>query len=117
MGCGIPLASESETLDANSSSWNTALEVSLGFATGEASAWAPRAGISFEYGGQTFGDEGPGTYTGFTLDIGTGVKVKRLRGVITYPRGLTREFSDGDPPPGRGCLCPDGWRLGLGVVF
>ena len=117
MGGGTLSGPEEETLDANSSSWNTALEASLGFASGEASAWATRAGISFEYGDQTFGGEGRGSYTGFTVELGTGVKVNRLRGAITYYRGLTREFSDWDPPPGRGCLCPDGLRLGLGVVF
>ena len=84
---------------------------------GEWPVWAPGAGISFEYGGQGFDAESE-TYKGFVIDIGTGVRYGRVLGLVTYFRVLTREFSDSDQPPGSGLpLLPDGWRLGLGVVF
>ena len=67
-------------------------------------------------GGQTFGS-GSDTYTGFVIDIGTGVRYGRVLGLITFFRVLTREFSVSDPPPGQGCRCPGGWRVGLGVAF
>ena len=100
----------------NSSAWNTALEASVGFLSGERPVWAPSAGISFEYGGLTF-DGRSDTYTGFVFDIGTGVRYGRVLGLITYFRVLTREFSDSPAPPGTSCSCPDGVRVGLGVVF
>ena len=111
------------TVKANSSAWNSGLEASVGFVFGEAPVWAPRAGISFEYGGTTFDDEaqifagGSNTHTGFVMDIGTGVRYGRVLGLITYFRVLTREFKDLDAPPGTDCDCPDGLRVGLGVFF
>jgi len=113
---GFFVGTTSESVDGDSSAWETALEASVGFASGESSVFAPRAGISFEYGGQTFGSDSD-TYTGFAIDLGTGIRYGRVRGLVTYFRVLTREFSDSDQPPGQGCRCPDGWRLGLGVVF
>ncbi len=112
------IGSQRETVDANSSAWNTALEASVGFVSGERPVFAPRAGILFEYVSQTF-DGVSETYTGFVLDIGTGVRYGRVLGLITYFRVLTREFSDPDAPlgPGGGCNCPDGLRVGLGFVF
>ena len=112
-----------ESVDTNSSAWNTGLEASVGFVSGWRPVWAPRAGISFEYGGATFGDGGQTfdggshTYTGFVIDIGTGVRYGRVLGLITYFRVLTREFSDSPRPAGTSCSCPDGLRVGLGVVF
>ena len=121
---GFFLGSQRITVDGDASSWNTALEASVGFVSGERSMWAPWAGISFEYGGQTFGDGGQtygewsDTYTGFEFEIGTGVRYGRVLGLITYFRVVTHEFSNSDPPPGQGCFyCSDGLRLGLGVVF
>ncbi len=111
------LGQERETLAGNRfSSWSTALEVSVGFVSDEGPVWAPRAGISFEYGGQGFDAESE-TYKGFVMDIGTGVRYGRVLGLITYFRVLTREVSDSPAPPGTACSCPDGLRVGLGVVF
>ena len=104
-----------ETVNGDFSSWNTALEASVGFVLGEAPVWAPRAGISFEYGGQTF-DGVSDTYTGFVIDIGAGFRNRRVLGLFTYFRVLTREFSDSSDPPGT-CRCPDGLKVGLGVLF
>lgn len=110
------VGSEPDTLKANFTSWNTRLEASVGFVSGEQPVFAPRAGISFEYGGQT--REGVSdTYTGFVIDIGTGVRYGRFVGLVTYFRVLTREFSDSPRPAGTSCSCPDGLRVGLGVVF
>lgn len=69
-----------------------------------------------EYGGQGFDAESE-TYKGFVMDIGTGVRYGRVLGLITYFRVLTREVSDSPAPPGTACSCPDGLRVGLGVVF
>ena len=110
------LGLERATVKANSSAWNTALEASVGFSFGEQPIFAPRAGISAEYGGQTF-DGASETYTGFVLDIGTGVRYGRVLGLITYFRVLSREFADLDLPPGLSCSCPDGMGVGLGFVF
>ena len=113
---GSFVGSIDETVDGDSSTWETAMEASVGYAVGEAPVFAPRVGISFEYGGQTFGSASD-TYTGFVIDLGTGVRYGRVLGIVTYFRVLTREFSDSDQPQGQGCRCPDGWRLGLGVSF
>ena len=113
---GSSVGNTRETVDGDSSAWETALEASVGFVSGERSVFAPRAGISFEYGGQTFGSDSD-TYTGFAIDLGTGVRYGRVLGLITYFRVLTREFSDQPEGQGGCVVCGDAWRFGLGVVF
>ena len=115
-GSGFFVGTTSESVDGDSSAWETALEASVGSVFGESLLFAPRAGISFEYGGLTFGSDSD-TYTGFAIDLGTGVRYGRVLGLITYFRVLTREFSDQPEGQGGCVVCGDAWRFGLGVVF